>query len=106
MKVRWTDLALSRLIEIEAHIARDDADAAARLVDHIVDEGERLGDQPSIGRVVPELARAALRELLIGNYRLIYRVRSKTVEILTVSRDTGSSARAKSSSPRQTSRSP
>jgi toxin ParE1/3/4 len=37
-----------------------------------------------MGRTVPELPESKLRELVEGNYRIVYRVRRKTVEILTV----------------------
>lgn len=34
------------------------------------------------GRVVPELAHPAIREIFVGKYRLIYEVGSSRVEIL------------------------
>jgi toxin ParE1/3/4 len=37
-----------------------------------------------MGRWVPELPESKLRELIEGNYRIVYRVRGKTVQILTV----------------------
>lgn len=36
------------------------------------------------GRIVPEDKRQRCRELLFGNYRIIYRVEDGTVQILTV----------------------
>jgi len=35
-------------------------------------------------REVPELIDAGLREVIVGNYRVIYRLVGNTVEILTV----------------------
>jgi toxin ParE1/3/4 len=34
--------------------------------------------------VVPERDDQAIRELLVGNYRIVYRLRDDTAEILTV----------------------
>lgn len=37
-----------------------------------------------MGRAVPELPESELRELVEGNYRIVYRVRGKRVQVLTV----------------------
>ena len=36
------------------------------------------------GRIVPEIHREDIRELIYGNYRIIYRLETKKVAILTV----------------------
>lgn len=36
------------------------------------------------GRVVPEFNQETIRELIIENYRLVYRIHAATIEILTV----------------------
>ena len=45
---------------------------------------ERLARSPKRGRVVPEAGREEIRELLYGQYRIIYRVEEGSVSILTV----------------------
>lgn len=45
---------------------------------------EGLSELPRQGRVVPEVGREDVRELLVGNYRVIYRVEERVVNILTV----------------------
>ncbi len=37
-----------------------------------------------MGRQLPEVSGSDLRELIDGNYRIVYRVRKKNVEIITV----------------------
>lgn len=37
-----------------------------------------------LGRVVPELANPEIRELLFRKYRIVYRLKGKRLEILTV----------------------
>lgn len=39
---------------------------------------------PRRGRVVPELDRPDVRELLIGNYRFVYRIGDAEIVVLTV----------------------
>ncbi len=45
---------------------------------------ERLTNFPLSGRVVPEVGKKSIREIILGNYRIIYRVLPDEVEILTV----------------------
>ncbi|WP_295392070.1 type II toxin-antitoxin system RelE/ParE family toxin [uncultured Thiodictyon sp.] len=84
MRVRWTDQAFLRLAEIEDFIARDNPKAGARMAERIIDRGDALADQPYLGRPLPELPGTELREVIVGNYRIIYRVREDQVEVLTV----------------------
>ena len=39
---------------------------------------------PLAGRVVPELQREDVREVLLGTYRIVYRVREDAIDVLTV----------------------
>jgi toxin ParE1/3/4 len=45
---------------------------------------ERLQTLPRLGRVVPELHSPDVREIILGNYRIVCRIREDVVEILTV----------------------
>ena len=85
MKLLWTREALGQLAEIEDFIAKDNAERAAKFVDEIVAHAESLlPGQPRIGRVAPEIANPAIRELIFKRYRIVYRVNKNNVEILTV----------------------
>ena len=42
-----------------------------------------IGNQPEMGRLVPELGNTLYREILIGNYRVIYKI-NDAIKILTV----------------------
>jgi plasmid stabilization system protein ParE len=72
MKVIVTVQAFERLAEIEMYIAEDDPKAAERLIDTLLRRAEVLADFPKMGRMVPELADEATRELIEGNYRLVF----------------------------------
>jgi len=84
MKVVWTEQAWNRVLEIERFIARDDASAATQLVDKLIDRGDALKEHPQRGRRLPELPESGLRELIVDNYRIVYRRTPQAVEVLTV----------------------
>ena len=84
MNVVWTDQAWKRLLEIERFVARDNPRAAARLVDKLIDRGDALAEYPEQGRRLPEIPESGLRELIVNNYRIVYRRTPKAVEVLTV----------------------
>ena len=80
----WTRQAREDLRAIRAHIARDAPATATAYVRRLRASVERLRQFPFSGEVVPELGREDLREVLQGNYRLIYRVSEMRLDILAV----------------------
>lgn len=79
----WSPLALTRLREIRAYIARDKPGAASRLAMRIVVVVEALRSHPHLGRAGAELG---TRELVVGGtpYIVLYRVQASRVTILTI----------------------
>lgn len=45
---------------------------------------ERLEKFRELGRIVPETNDPNIRELILGNYRIVYRLKFDTPEILTI----------------------
>jgi toxin ParE1/3/4 len=84
MAVIWSRRAREDLAAIFRFIASDDRAAAARWVARLIERGESLAALPRTGRVVPELGRGDLRELVVRTYRIVYRVDGEQVRILTV----------------------
>jgi toxin ParE1/3/4 len=84
MKVIWSPLAIDRVSEIATYIAQENPTAAGKWVDTVFRKVEDLQDFPESGRVVPETENKAIRELIYGNYRLIYRLEEKRISVLTV----------------------
>jgi addiction module RelE/StbE family toxin len=84
--VRWATPALRDLLKMTEYIRADNVQAAARFVRQVKMKVSRLAVFPHSGRTVPEFPATGLREVLIGDYRVIYRVVStgRRVEILTV----------------------
>ncbi len=85
VKVVWTELAVSELKEIFNYISKDSRRYAQNQIRRIKAKTKILKTKPEIGRVVPELEIPEIKEVIEGNYRIIYRIiANDNVEILTV----------------------
>ena len=58
--------------------------AAGRLRARVGEAADRLMAYPLLGRVVPEFDDPLVRELIVGRYRLVYRVEGDTVFVVTI----------------------
>jgi len=83
-QVRWTPQVADDLESICLFIARDSAQLAAVFADRVLRATDRLVTYPSLGRVVPELGVEDIREIIVGSYRIIYRLRQDVVHLLTL----------------------
>lgn len=84
MKIIWSPLSIDRATEIAQYIAQDNPPAAKKWIETLFDKVELLKSSPQSGRVVPETHIDDIRELIYGNYRIIYRLEEKRISILTV----------------------
>jgi len=84
MKIVWSPLAVDRASEIAEYIAQDKPSAADKWINTVFLKVEKLASLPEIGRVVPEIKNDQFRELIYGNYRIIYRIEKKQISILTI----------------------
>ena len=84
VQVTWTVQAFDDLQALSEYIAQDSPRYAALFTDRLVDASARLATFPQAGRVVPEFERPDVRELLVGDYRLIYRLRPGLAEVLAI----------------------
>ncbi len=84
MTLRWTKRSRRDLIEIGRHIARDKPEAARRWVERLRQGACVAAKKPRVGRRVPEVGRDDLREVLVGNYRIVYEIHRAEIRILTV----------------------
>jgi toxin ParE1/3/4 len=83
--LRWAEEAAADLQAIHDFIARDSDRYARAVCAELVEAVDQLGQFPQSGRVVPELRREDIREILRGSYRIVYRLRSAdVVEIVTI----------------------
>ena len=84
MKIIWSPLAIDRVAEIAEYIAQDSPNSAKKWVKSTFQVVERLEKFPKSGRIVPEIMQDDFREIIYGNYRIIYRLQTEIVSILTV----------------------
>lgn len=84
MKIVWSPLAIDRASEIAEYIATDKPLAAEKWITAVFSKVEQLASSAEIGRVVPEIGNDQFRELIYGNYRIIYCMEKKRVSILTI----------------------
>ncbi len=57
---------------------------ASLMAERIVESVERLQEFPRSGRVVPEVGQEVCREVILGTYRIVYRLEGDRADILTV----------------------
>ena len=74
MRIIWSPLAIDRASYIADYIARDKPSAAENWINTVFSKVKQLASTPEIGRIVPEINDSRFRELIYGNYRIIYRV--------------------------------
>ena len=85
VEVRWTPQSLEDIENIAEYISNDSMKFAIIQVQDFFEAAEILENFPKAGRVVPELSNRDVRELIVGFYRLIYRVKNdQLIEILTI----------------------
>lgn len=83
-RVVWSPRAIRRATEAAQFIANDDPTAAAEWARRLFDSARRLANFPEMGRVVPEVGRSEIREIVFRDYRVVYRSAPRLVEVLTV----------------------
>jgi plasmid stabilization system protein ParE len=84
VKVVWTDLAIDDLKSIHEYISKDSKFYADRIIAKLINRVDMLESYPQAGRVVPEFGNEEIRELIEGNYRIIFRVNIDNVGIVRV----------------------
>ena len=85
VEVRWTAQSIEDIRSIAEFISKESKKYADSQVDSFFVYAEILESFPNAGRIVPETNNKALRELLIGSYRVIYEIiSSKRIDILAV----------------------
>lgn len=75
------------LAEALDYIAAERPSAAVRWLDDLMQQSRSLAQFPGLGRMVPELQRPEIRELLVDPYRIPYRRDDDQVTVLGVVHD-------------------
>ena len=83
-RLKWTIQAVEDIEAIYEFIAKDSISYARLFTKDILQSVKRLDNFPKSCRIVPDLSNKNIREIILGNYRIIYRIKPDLVEILTV----------------------
>ncbi len=85
VEVKWTARAINDINKIAEYISKDSYHYAIGIAERILSQEEYLKKDTYFGRIVPEFNNKNIREVITGNYRIVYRVFSSTeIQILTV----------------------
>jgi len=74
MKVVFSARAKNDLAEFAKFIARDKPQAARKWASGIRESVLALADFPRLGRTVPEFGDSTIREILKGQFRIVYTI--------------------------------
>ena len=84
-QVRWTPQSINDINQIAEYIAKDSIVYASIQTERFFEAAKVLESQIRAGRIVPEVADDTIREIILGYYRIIYRVvNDDQADILTV----------------------
>lgn len=81
-RVTWTEPAWADLEQAAAYLARSSVESGSALVSEAVRAAQSLAELADRGSRIEGLAVRDLRQLLIGQYRLIYRVSPDQVYVV------------------------
>ena len=84
VKIVWTDFAIEDLRLIHEFISKDSKRYADRFIEKLLERVDQLEMFPKSGRVVPEFNIETIRELIEGNYRIVYKTSTTQIVILRV----------------------
>ena len=83
-RIVWSLRAAKDLDSIIDYIAADSPTYAGAVLKNIVNQTRMLSRFPQAGRMVPEYDDENMRELIVYNYRIIYRLERDEVLIVAV----------------------
>lgn len=85
VKLIWTELSTEDLRHIFEYIAKDSTRYASITINKIYNRAQDIIENPYAGRIVPEINDKIIREMISGNYRIVYKiVNGFQVDILRV----------------------
>lgn len=85
VRINWTYQAKEDLKDIAEYISRNSKKYAELQIIKIRNHTQILKSHIYIGKIVREIEENSIRELIEGNYRIIYKLVSKTqIDILTI----------------------
>ena len=83
-KVIWSPNALDDVDSIADFLAKDSIQRASLFALNIINATNKLKDFAFSGRIIPEINEPNSREIIFGNYRIMYQIGNSDVLISAV----------------------
>ncbi len=83
-KIIWTRKSFADLKIVYDYISKDSLFYASQTVQQIINKTELIKTSPMSGRMVPEFADKNLREFLLKDFRIIYRIHNSIAYIVRI----------------------
>ncbi|MGL1887238.1 MAG: type II toxin-antitoxin system RelE/ParE family toxin [Reichenbachiella sp.] len=84
IKIQWSPNALEQVEKIIDYISLDSIDRAQKWANSILDAVDNLSEFPESGRVIHGITNENIREIIKGNYRIVYQISKSKVDILVI----------------------
>lgn len=84
-RIVWSKRGLNDFYEHLSFIEKASLENAKQVAKIIMGKIDMLEDFPKMGRIVPEFAQEEIRELIVYQYRVVYRIKNlDTVEVISI----------------------
>ncbi len=83
-QIRWTLQAAEDFESIAVFISKDSPHYAQLFVRAIFGSIDHIAQFPNSGKILPEFSNHKVRQLITGNYRIVYRSYEETITILAI----------------------
>ncbi|MFY7862185.1 MAG: type II toxin-antitoxin system RelE/ParE family toxin [Chitinophagales bacterium] len=85
VRVVWSKNALFDLRHIKEYISYDSERYAKKITSEIIQRTKKPELHPKLGRIIPEIQSEEYKELIYGNYRIMFKViRKEEILILAI----------------------
>jgi len=84
VKIIWTLQAIEDLKSIHDYIAVESRVYAKDVIVKIMTRVQQLEQFPQSGKMVPEFEQKNIRELIEGNYRIVYKIHPNHIGIVRI----------------------
>ena len=85
VQINWTTQSVLDLKDIQFYIAKDSKYYAQKTIAKIRFKTQILKTFPKSGRIIPEIEDENYRELIDGNYRIMYKIVNKNrIDMLSI----------------------
>jgi toxin ParE1/3/4 len=74
MQIVFSKGAQRDLIDTAKYISKDKPEAALNWASEIKKSVQKLSDYPHLGKIVPEFSDESIREIIKGQYRIVYKI--------------------------------